>query len=124
MREYTKTEKDHISDADFTFVPGRSLFIEIERCVAEAAVFIAVVSENFCKSYYCNLEIAEADQTRKPIILLFKEHVNENVMGVLVKTLYMTRVRAKIEQGEDGNYQMIPDWTRMCEAIIGLMKIE
>ena len=43
-------------------------------------------------------------------------------MGVVVKDMFMKKVRAKIVQ-EEGGYQMYPDWERLCKAIVGLVKL-
>ena len=122
LRLLTDSDKEHVCDGELHFIPGHSIFEEMERCIAESAVFVAVVSEKFCKSYFCSVELSEAEKTGKPIILLFKGHVKEEAMGVVIKEMFMNKVRAKIVH-EEGGYQMYPGWERLCKAIVGLMKI-
>ena len=81
LRRMTDSDTDHVSDADLHFVPGVNVFREMRRCVGESAVFVAVMSANYCDSYHCQLEISEARTTGKPIILIFKEHVAEEKNG-------------------------------------------
>ena len=107
---------------DLHFVPGRNIFSEMERCVAEAAVFVAVISKNYCESYLCKLEISEAQKTGKPIILIFIEHVDENTMGIVIRDIFMKYARAKIVQ-EEGVFNIYPTWEQLCQAIIESMTI-
>ena len=78
------------------------------------------MSEKYCASHHCQLEISEARTTGKPIIMIFLEHVAEekNVMTDVVKK----NARAKIVQ-EEGGYQMYPAWEHLCKAIIGQIQI-
>ena len=122
LRRMTDSDTDHVSDADLHFVPGVNVFREMRRCVGESAVFVAVMSANYCDSYHCQLEISEARTTGKPIILIFKEHVAEEKMDVVMTEVFQKNARAKIVQEEDG-FQMYPPWEHLCKAIIGHMKI-
>ena len=106
---------------DNTLYPGHPISDEIEKHITKSAVFIAVVSAEYSKSYYCNTELKEAETTGKPIILIFKEHVDVAAMGITLRTIFMNKVRAKIVL-ENGEYKMIPDWERLCKAIIGLIE--
>ena len=118
----TDSDKDHICDAELHFTPGVNVFREMRRYVTESAVFVAVMSNNYCKSYYCQLEISEARTTGKPTILVFIEHVDEDKMDVVMTDIFKNNTRAKIVKEEDG-YQMYPPWEHLCKAIIGLMKL-
>ena len=77
-------------------------------------MFIAVVSAHFCQSFYCNAEVSQAKDTGKPIILIFKEHVDETTMGMALRAIFLTNVRARIEQEGDG-YKIVPHWDRLCK---------
>ena len=116
----TGVNKDHVAD-DNTLYPGHPISDEIEKHITKSAVFIAVVSAEHCNSYYCNTELKEAETTGKPIILIFREHVDVAAMGITLRTIFMNKVRAKIVL-ENGEYKMIPDWERLCKAIIGLIE--
>ena len=119
LQKLTRVHKEHIAD-DNTLTPGHPTMQECQTLIAESAVFIAVVSAHFCQSFYCNAELTEAQDRGKPTILIFKEHVDESTMGMALKAVFLTNVRAKIEQ--DGNrYKMVPNWDRLCKAIIKLV---
>lgn len=113
-------DQELICDADRHFIPGHSVFKEMRRCVEEAAVFIAVMSEKYCSSAFCQFEITEARTTGKPIILLFKEHVNDNKMSVVVKEVFRQFARAQFVF-QDGHYKIQPAWPQLCKSIVELM---
>ena len=106
---------------DNTLYPGHPISDEIEKHIRKSAVIIAVVSTEYSKIYYCNTELKEAETTGKPIILIFKEHVDVAAMGITLRTIFMNKVRAKIVL-ENGEYKMIPEWERLCKDIIGLIE--
>ena len=118
----TDSDKEHVCDADLHFVPGVNVFGEMRRCVAESAVFVAVMSENYCANHHCQLEISEARTTGKPIIMIFMEHVAEEKMDVVMTDVFKKNARDKIVQ-EEGGYQMYPAWEHLCKAFIGQMQI-
>ena len=106
--------------ADKHFIPGQTIFSEMIRCLEDSAVFVAVMSENYCESNFCKFEIEQARVMEKPIILIFKEHVAEDKMNHVTKQIFrhFTRVKCVFE---DGHARIQPDWTQLCEAIIQLM---
>ena len=112
--------KDHVADDNILY-PGHPISDEIEKHIRKSAVIIAVVSTEYSKIYYCNTELKEAETTGKPIILIFKEHVDVAAMGITLRTIFMNKVRAKIVL-ENGEYKMIPEWERLCKDIIGLIE--
>ena len=71
-------------------------FREMRPCVAESAVFVAVMSNNYCKYYMysCQLEIFEARTTRKPTILIFLEPVDDDKMDVVMTDIFKNNARA------------------------------
>ena len=119
----TDCNKEHICDAELHFTPGHNVFVEMRRCIVDSAVFVAVVSKNFCKSYFCDVEISEARTTGKPIILIFTENVEVEKMSVVIRDVFMNNARAKIVK-EGNKYQMYPPWEQLCKAIIRLIKID
>ena len=40
LRRKTNSNNEHVCDADLHFIPGQSILLEMERCVAESAVFV------------------------------------------------------------------------------------
>ena len=72
-----ETDRDLVCIGDRYFTPGQPIFSEMIRCLDDSAVFIAVMSKNYCNSDYCKLEIEQARLQGKPIILIFIEEVEE-----------------------------------------------
>ena len=120
LREFTDCDRDQVCDGDLHFVPGHDIFGEMRTCIADSAVFVAVISENFCQSYFCQLEISEARSSGKPIILIFKEQVDEEQMDTVIREVFLKFARAKVTQ-TDGQYEISPKWEQICEAVLTLM---
>ena len=78
------------------------------------------MSENYCQSEYCKLEIEQARLLGRGIILLFLENVDEGLMNNILKEVFkkFTRVTLVLE---DGRYILQPTWDRVCESIIQMM---
>ena len=95
----------------------------MNRCLDECAVFIAVVSRNYCTSDYCKLEIEEARVKRMPIILIFIEKVEEDYMNRVTKEVFRNYTRAKFVFKE-GAYILNLDWREVCESIVDLVHVE
>ena len=93
---------------------------EMIRCLENSSVFIAVMSKQYCLSHFCKFEIEQAHVMDKPIILIFKEHVNETDMNSVTREIFRnyTRVKCVIE---DGQHTIQPGWNQICDAIIQLM---
>ena len=89
------------------------------RCLDDSAVFIAVMSKNYCSSDYCKLEIEQARLQRKPIILIFIEEVEEARMTLVIREVFRNYTRIKFMR-DNGVYKIQPDWQHVCQAIIQL----
>ena len=120
LQAITQVERDLVCDADIHFIPGHNIYQEMSRCIEESAVFVAVISENYCKSDHCQIEIAEARTTGKPILLIFKEHVVASKMGIVVRDIFRQFARVKFVK-EDDTYRIQPGWEQICESIIQLI---
>ena len=90
------------------------------RCLDDSAVFIAVMSKNYCNSDYCKLEIEQARLQGKAIILIFIEEVAEEEMTLVIREVFRKYTRVKFVF-EGGFYKLQPDWKCVCESIIQLM---
>ena len=90
------------------------------RCLDESAVFIAVVSKNYCNSEYCKLEIEQAHLQGKPIILIFIEEVKEEEMTLVIRQVFRNNTRVKFVF-EEGHYRLQPDRDHVCKSIMQLM---
>ena len=123
LEAITGTDRDLICVGDRHFRLGRTIYSEINRCLGECAVFIAVMSRNFCDSEYCRLEIEEARVKGMPIVLIFIQTVEEDYMSRVTREVFNNYTRAKFEF-ENGVYSLNLDWRNVCESIVELVDIE
>ena len=88
------------------------------RCIEESAVFIAIMSQNYCQSDYCKFGIDQADQQGKPIILIFIEEVPEYIMTLVIRKVFKNYTRVKLIKKDDGHRRLEPSWNQLCEAVV------
>ena len=120
LRTICNSDKELVCIGDRYFRPGQPIFSEMIRCLDDTAVFIAVMSKNYCNSGYCKLEIEQARLQGKPIILIFIEDVAEDDMTLVIREVFRKYTRVKFIVNE-GVYQLQPDWKCVCESIIEIM---
>ena len=120
LKAITNTNRDLVCYADRHFVPGCTILSEMVRCLENSSVFIAVVSSDYCASDFCKFEIEQAHLMRKPIILIFKEHVEEGDMNPVTREVFQHFTRVKCVY-EDSQQRIQPDWKEICDAIIQFM---
>ena len=120
LQAITELDRDLVCNSERHFVPGRPILSEIFRCLSVSEVFVAVISRNYCNSRFCHFEIDHAHLLKKPIILIFMEHVEEDAMNLATREVFETFTRTKFVL-EDGQYKIKPDWPEICKAIIQLM---
>ena len=120
LQAITRADRNLVCDAEIHFIPGHNIYQEMSRCIEESAVFVAVISENYCKSDHCQIEIAEARTTGKPILLIFKEHVAEDKMRIVIREIFRNFTRIKFVE-EEGQYRIQPGWEQVCESIIQML---
>ena len=86
----------------------------------DCAVFVVVLSKNYCFSDYCKHEIEQARLMRKPIVIIMKEVVDEGDMNGVIRETFKHFTRATFQfDGEDLKLQQ--DWEYICESIIRLL---
>ena len=96
------------------------MMAEMFRCLEDCPVFVAVVSESFCASRYCQREIEAAHTDGKPIILIVKEPVPDDRMDLVTKKIINNFTRVKCVYHENG-MELQPSWDQLCKAIIELI---
>ena len=116
----TGCDRDLVATGDRYFRLGRSIFAEIIRMLEDCAVFVVVLSKNYCYSDYCKHEIEQARLMRKPIVIIMKEVVNEEDMNGVIKETFKHFTRATFRFEEDG-LRLDQDWDYICQSIIQLL---
>ena len=115
-----ETDRDLVCVGDRYFRLGRSIFGEILQCLDDCAVVVVVMSTNYIRSEYCNLEIEHARLKNKPIVILMKEEVNQDDMNAVTKQIFRHFTRIKFICDEDGQPGPERTWRCICEEIIML----
>ena len=86
----------------------------------DCAVFVVVLSKNYCFSDYCKHEIEQARLMRKPIVIIMKEIVDEGDMNGVIKETFRHFTRATFKFEED-ELRLQQDWVYICRCIIELL---
>ncbi|KAL4229786.1 MTH538 TIR-like domain (DUF1863) [Mactra antiquata] len=122
LHAMTRVNNDRklICTGDANLRPGFYVHDEIDTCIDLCSVVIILVTEEYCKSNYCTSELEKAYIKRRPVILMFKDYVNENLMTKTMKDLYKRNVRILwMKQNEE--YILQTSWENVCTAILDLM---
>jgi hypothetical protein len=118
----TGIERNLVCSGDMNLRPGFSVHDETARCYDRVSVVIVLVSENYFLSAYCQNEFDQAFVQRKPVILMLKDYVDENLMSPSMLSLYRRNVRILLSE-EHGQYQISPSWEDICNAILDKIEI-
>ncbi|XP_060600918.1 toll-like receptor 4 [Ruditapes philippinarum] len=117
----TGVDRELVCTGDRHFRPG--FYVQNETCrrLATASVLIVVASENFCQSVYCRGELEQAFMEGKPIILMFIEQVEQELMPPTMREVYQRNVRI-VWTFENGEYKMKTTWENVCKSVLDLIK--
>ncbi|XP_053373858.1 toll-like receptor 13 isoform X1 [Mercenaria mercenaria] len=119
----TKVRGDHICTGDRYFRPGFPVITEIMTNMENSSVIIFVISLEFCNKPWCNIEIKEAQELQKPIILIFREEVDLQDMPKQVEKLFHQNTRCKFERDVDGAWKLQPSFHVLASSVIELAAV-
>lgn len=91
----------NIAVGDDDFRPGFNILNEMLQTIQGSAVMMAVVSNNFCESRFCNDEHERAIDLEKPVVLVMAENVDESSMTPVLRDLFRRTVRGQIGVNSD-----------------------
>jgi hypothetical protein len=111
------TDRDVICTGDKNYRPGFTVHDETERCLNRASVVILLLSDNFCRSQYCQNEIDKAYLLGKPVVLMLFGNVDEEIMMPTLHGLYKrdARILRKIENGQ---LVLNTTWENICISLL------
>ena len=115
LESFCDTEGDLVCTSDIR--PGRCILHILSGYINDSAVFIAVMSKNYCNEKRHTLEIEHALLEEKPIILIFIEKMEEDEMPPVILNVFKYYARAKFVA--EGGIQL--DWAHVCKSIIKLV---
>ena len=80
-----------------------------------------VVTDAFCRSNYCQIELQQAYDLHKPIILVMEQTCDQELMSPLLNELFNRNTRVTW-LGNDGlrEFAMKTTWANICESILQL----
>ncbi|XP_045170933.2 toll-like receptor 1 [Mercenaria mercenaria] len=116
----TGIDRNLVCTGDAYLRPGFLILDEAARCIERASAFIVVVSDSYCTSAYCHNEIDLANRLNKPIILMIKGHVDENLMMPTMKMLFKSNVRV-LWTLENNEYILKTTWENVCASVLDLI---
>ncbi|XP_045208901.2 toll-like receptor 4 [Mercenaria mercenaria] len=117
----TGIDRELVCTGDRHFRPGFYVHNEAYRRLDTASVLIVVASNNFCQSTYCQNELDQAYVKQKPIILMFIEHIDQELMTTTMKELYQRNVRI-LWTVENGEHKMKTTWENVCTSALDLIQ--
>lgn len=117
LSKATNIRRKLICVGDFNLRPGFMVLDETIRCMNSCTLVVSVLSDNFCQSNYCNTELQQAYQLRKPVVLIFKGKVDETVMTPMMKLLFQENVRVLFTE-IDGEYVLKNTWDNVCKSLL------
>jgi hypothetical protein len=120
LKELTGIDRTLICSGDHNLRPGFYVLDETILCIQRSAVVIVVVSNHFCQSNYCDTELSQAYDLKKPILLVFKETVEEDRMRPVMKLLFRQNVRVLFEEN-NGVFVLKSTWEHVGKSIIDLL---
>ena len=89
LQDIVGVERDLVFLGDKHYQVGYPIFEETMRSIKISCSVVFVVSEAFCRSNYCQIELQQAYELNKPIILMIKEACPEELMFPLLKFLFL-----------------------------------
>ncbi|XP_053383693.1 toll-like receptor 4 [Mercenaria mercenaria] len=118
----TGIDRNLVCTGDQHLRPGFIVHDEIINCLDRSSVIIIVVSNNFCRSSYCQNEFDQAYMQRKPIVLMLMEHVEEELMMPTLRQLYKRDVRI-LWTSENGQFVLKTTWKNVCRSVLDKVQV-
>ncbi|XP_052807095.1 toll-like receptor 13 [Mya arenaria] len=121
LQKILKSDKRCIATGDLDFRPGIHVNEEIVSCIETCSVFVACVSNAFCRKAWCKSEVLTAIHENRPVILIFLEEVEPSLMPKVMRKHFLATTRVTwCNQDEMPK----PDVETICRGIVQLMAKE
>ncbi|XP_053395205.1 toll-like receptor 8 [Mercenaria mercenaria] len=118
LKALTGIEQEVICFGDRHVHLGFPIVDEILRCISESCVAVFMISNRFCESHWCQMEVREAYALNRPIILICKENIDLTLMPPFMLGLFSQFTRAKLITKDDGQFEIIPDFQQLSNSIL------
>ncbi|XP_052273197.1 leucine-rich repeat-containing G-protein coupled receptor 4-like [Dreissena polymorpha] len=117
LKRAVKTDRNLLCVGDENFRFGRSIHDEAISCLRRSMLLVVLLLNDYLNSGYCKLEFDLALQLGKPVILMIKEQVNEELMSLSMSMLYRTNTRILWTRRGD-NYVLKSTWDNVVKSIL------
>jgi hypothetical protein len=118
----TGIERGLVCTGDQHLRPGFYVLNETRLCFERVSTIVIVVSNNFCNSSYCCNEFNLAFESGKPMLLMFKESVDEQNMPDVMRQIYRRKTRI-LWTFENGEYILRTKWDNIASSILDLIQL-
>ncbi|XP_052773441.1 toll-like receptor 4 [Mya arenaria] len=118
---YIGTNRELICRGDFHFRIGHNICNEMERLFLKCSAMLVFVTENYCRSQFCNREFEFATAMKIPVILMLKDEVDVEVMPAEMRMLFDTLTRFLWTETDEG-FIIKTSWENVCRSLILAMK--
>ena len=105
LQEVVGVERDLVFLGDKHYQVGYPIFEETMRSIKISCSIMFVVTDAFCRSNYCQIELQQAYDLHKPIILVMEQTCDQELMSPLLNELFNRNTRV-IWLGNDGNVSL------------------
>lgn len=102
------------------FRPGFPVIAEIITNLQKSYIVVCLISQAYCEKTWCQMEVEEAYNLHKPIILLIKDHVEQENLSKILLRLLQRNIIAKVTSGENGTVQFNPSIEVLCSSVLEL----
>jgi len=121
LTEITKLERNFVCVGDREFRLGLMVHDEVMRCMEQSFVVMFIISETFCKKDWCKMEVGEAYDQRKPMIMFMKERVATSKMPKILQRIFKRYTHASWVNDDNGGH-CEPNMQIICESIIEMAR--
>lgn len=97
---------------------GVSIKDGIRDAFARSAVLLFILTDSTVDSEWCIFEFHEALDIGKPIVIMVKDIVNEDVLPEQIKTFFANNTRIFWKKDDNGEYMLETSWDNVCESIM------
>lgn len=119
LKQEIGTDRNLICLGDSHFKVGKYIHNEVTLCLQKTRVVIAVLTNSFIRSGYCNEEFDQACRMKRPIVFMVKDEIDEKLMTETMKFHYCNNTRI-IWTNENGRYVLKTSWSCICESVLDL----
>ncbi|KAL4219302.1 hypothetical protein ACF0H5_021881 [Mactra antiquata] len=119
LQKIIGTERNLVCIGDSEYDLGKPFISEFMRCLDLSTVFVPFVSDNYRISGSCELQLNQAVEDNKPMVLMMKRNIEIDLMSSTMQMV--SRHKTKIVWEKDGDDLKIDStWDNVCNSILDI----